>query len=267
VTEEKHQISYAPDIKIFLILIPSISAFNYFLTYSNIALDSFTLIRYSVDTLQGFLAWWIVRSLIIWLDSKIPFLKLPVKRTLIQVLLTTVCGLGFIILSTEILSLLVYGKPAIQSFYTLDVLIILIWFFVINGIYIGLLLFKLLPGKVDSSKESEGILVSKGKKKRLVLMNEILALSIGSGYVELHANSGEKYFLDNSLDHWEKKLSQNDFFRANRKSIVSRKAVTGFKSKEYGKLELELCEPLQNLELGVSRAKAPSFKRWFRPNY
>ncbi len=188
------------------------------------------------------------------------------KRTIIQVLLTTVCGLGFIILSTELLSLLVYGKPAIQSFYTLDVLIILIWFFVINGIYIGLLLFKHLPGKADPRKESEGIMVSKGKKKRLLLADEILALSIGAGYVELHAVSGEKYFLDHSLDHWQEKLSQNDFFRANRKSIVSRKAVAGFESKENGKLMLELSDPLQDLELGVSRAKAPSFKRWFRPN-
>lgn len=266
-TVEKQEISYSPDIKIFLILIPFISAFNYYLTYPNIAFNSFTLIRYAVDTAQGLIAWWIVRSLIIWLDSKIPFLEAPVKRTLIQVVFTTACGLGFIIISTELLSLLVYGEPAIQSFYTLDVLIILIWFFVINGIYIGLLLFKHLQGKVQSKEELEGILVSKGKKKRLIPIDEILVFSIGDGYVELHINSGEKFLLDHSLDYWQDKLSEDVFFRANRKSLISRRAMTGFESKENGKLKIELHKSLPHVELGVSRAKAPSFKRWFRPNF
>ncbi|MDN3202969.1 LytR/AlgR family response regulator transcription factor [Algoriphagus sediminis] len=264
-TKENHQISYAPDIKIFLILIPLISAFNYFLTYSYIAFDLFTLVRYSVDTAQGFIAWWLVRTIIIWLDTKIPFMVTPLKRTVIQVTLTSVCGLAFIIFTTELLSLLVYGKPAVISFYTLDVLIILIWFFVINGIYIGLLLFQQLKKSNEPSESLERIMVSVGKQKKLFSTDEIIAFGSDSGYVELLTTSGEKFLLDQSLDYWESRLSKVDFFRINRKRILSRKVILGFESKENGKLEIKVSASINQSELGVSRAKAPSFKRWFRP--
>jgi hypothetical protein len=264
-TTEKLKISYAPDIKIFLILIPLISAFNYYLTYSYVAFDSFTLIRYTVDTVQGLIAWWMVRGIIIFLDQKVPFLENPVKRTVIQLVSTCLIGLGFIVISTELLSRLVYGKPAIDSFYTLDVLIILIWFFVINGIYIGLLLYKQLSKKATSSEKNDGILVSRGKQKRLVCFDNILALSVDAGYVDLITDQGGKYTLDQSLDQWEKKLPKNIFFRINRKCILSRKGIAGFESKENGKLKIQVSDSLSHLELGVSRAKAPKFKRWFWP--
>ncbi|WP_373398287.1 hypothetical protein V8V91_00535 [Algoriphagus halophilus] len=57
---------YHPDILLFLWLIPFISAFNYSLTYSNIQWNGFLLMTYTIDTVQGYLAWLCVRWMILF---------------------------------------------------------------------------------------------------------------------------------------------------------------------------------------------------------
>ncbi|MDQ4140927.1 MAG: hypothetical protein M3142_10425, partial [Bacteroidota bacterium] len=61
---------YYPDVVLFLILIPFISAFNYYLTYTNIRLNWFLLLTFSIDTVQGYLAWLGVRYFVLYLDKK-----------------------------------------------------------------------------------------------------------------------------------------------------------------------------------------------------
>ena len=260
---------YKPDIKIFLVLIPFISAFNYFLTYSNISWNSFTLLTYTIDTLQGYMAWWIVRWEILWLDKKINLLNQPFRRVSLQIVLTTLSGLGWIILSTEAISLLVKGEPAIPEFYTLDVLIIMIWFFVINGIYFGLFFYNTLKKSATAkakTSEFESFPVKSGSKLILIPIDQVLGLRIEDEYVLLHTLDGKKHFLEESLDHWENTLPESEFFRINRKSILPRKVILGFQKLEHGKLLLELNHPADAFELGVSRAKAPTFRAWFLPN-
>src|SRR5215208_2705076 len=126
------------DVRFFLIAIAFISAFNYYLTYNNIRFNWFLIITYTIDTVQGWLAWWAVRSIIIYLDKKLPYSNRPLKRILIQLLLTTTAGLLVIILLTELVSWIAKGRPVPISFYLFDVFIFIIWFLVINGIYIGM---------------------------------------------------------------------------------------------------------------------------------
>src|SRR5436853_6706630 len=72
------------DVKFFLVAIAFISAFNYYLTWSNIKLNWFLLLTYTIDTAQGWLAWWAVRSMIIYMDKKLPYGDRPLKRILIK---------------------------------------------------------------------------------------------------------------------------------------------------------------------------------------
>jgi hypothetical protein len=44
---------YHPDIRIFLVAIPLISAFNYYLTYTNIQPNGFLLLTFTIDTIMG----------------------------------------------------------------------------------------------------------------------------------------------------------------------------------------------------------------------
>lgn len=262
---------YRPDILIFLLLIPLISAFNYYLTYSNIQWNGFLLLTFSIDTTQGFIAWLIVRRIIFRLDRVLPFGPKPLKRILIQLGLTTLAGLGFIILTTELISWIIKGRPAISEFYTMDVFIIGVWFLVINGIYIGLFYYHTLQEiqeeKSKTQADFRGILVKSGNQELLIPRSEIAAMKIDEEYVLLFTTLGKKYFLDESLDYWEKNLPESDFFRLNRQMIIHRQILQGFKKLEHGKLEAQVNTSFNfDLELGISRAKAPAFRAWFMPN-
>ncbi|MGC4034343.1 MAG: hypothetical protein QM764_00180 [Chitinophagaceae bacterium] len=70
--------------KILSIAIAFISAFNYYLTYTNIRFNWFLILTYTIDTIEGWLAWWAVRFIIIRLDKKMPYGNRPLRRILLQ---------------------------------------------------------------------------------------------------------------------------------------------------------------------------------------
>lgn len=261
---------YQPDIWVFLIAIPFISAFNYYLTYSNIQFNSFLLLRFSIDTLQGYVAWLLVRWIIFSLDKKIPYKPDFLRRIVIQMITTMIVGLGFLALSTELLSVLIKGETAPIHFYTKDLVIISIWFFVINGYYVGMFFYRQWESaeteKQSIKPEMDGFPVRTGNQLLLVKFSEIDLFLVEEDYVQLISSTRKNYLLDLSLDKIEKKLSPIDFFRVNRQYMVSRQIVTGFKRLENGKLLVQVkCEINSPQELTVSRTKAPAFKSWFLP--
>ena len=144
--ETKNRSIYYPDIWIFLIAIPLINSINYYLTYSNIQFNFFLLLTFSIDTAEGFLAWLAVRKIIFYLDRRLPFSPNPIKRISVQVVFTSLTGLIIIALCTELVSWIVRKKPAGWDFYTMDMLIISIWFIVINGVYIVLYFYQEMAG-------------------------------------------------------------------------------------------------------------------------
>ncbi|CAN5350301.1 hypothetical protein BH09BAC4_BH09BAC4_52310 [soil metagenome] len=48
--------SLQPDVPLFLVLIPLINAYNYYLTYTHIRLGWFLVVTYLIDTLTGYVA-------------------------------------------------------------------------------------------------------------------------------------------------------------------------------------------------------------------
>lgn len=262
---------YHPDIPLFLVLIPFISAFNYYLTYSNIGLNWFLLLTFTIDTVQGYFAWWGVRAFILYLDQKLPYETGVFRRIAVQFFSTTVIGLTIISLLTELVSWIARGKPAPLHFYTVDLVIISIWFFVINGIYIVLHFYHLWQRSEANRHEShrirtEGLVVKHGKQDIRLDYVELAGFYVDQEYaVACHLN-GKKYYLDQSLDKIEKNLPEAFFFRLNRQYILHRQLVSGFKRAENGKILVlsnnHECFPS---EIPVSRTKAPAFKSWFRP--
>ena len=259
------------DVRFFLIAIAFISAFNYYLTWSHIKLNWFLVLTYTIDTVQGWLAWWAVRSIIIYLDKKMPYGDHPLKRILIQLVITTVTGLLIIILLTELESLIARGHTAPLSFYLFDIFIICIWFFVINGIYIGMHYYSEWKESEQQRQEEKkvriaGFTVKLGKQNLLVPFNEISGFYTEDGYTILLNNQNKKFFPDRSLDKIEKQLPEEWFFRLNRQYILHRSAITGFKRSTDGKIDVTI-KGLENLPeaVQVSRTKAVAFKKWFQP--
>ncbi len=76
-----------------------------------------------------------------------------------------------------------------------------------------------------------------------------------------YTHKGEKYDLDQSLEKIQSQLDPDDFFRANRQCIVSRKAVNAAAIHFHRKLKLELLPPPPE-DVLISKPKASEFKRW-----
>ena len=74
--------------------------------------------------------------------------------------------------------------------------------------------------------------------------------------------SGEKYILNfETMDEIEEVLNPEEFYRANRQSIVHIDAVQSIMPKENSKLKLFLKPPIK-IEIDISRDKAPEFRKW-----
>jgi DNA-binding LytR/AlgR family response regulator len=258
------------DTRFFLVAIALIAAFNYYLTYSNIRFGWFLVITYSIDTIEGWLAWWAVRSIIIYLDEKMPYEANPLKRIVIQTTVTTVTGLAIIIALTEMVSWIVRGRSALLNFYTNDIFIFIIWFLVINGIYIGLHYYHQWKD-LDHRREEEkklrtgGFAVKLGKQDQVLPFEQIIGFYSDEGYTYAQGKDGKKYVIDRSLDKIESSLPNEMFFRVNRQFILNHTIVSGFKRVEDGKLEL-MVKATGNFpeSIQVSRNKAAGFKKWYR---
>lgn len=263
--------TYYPDVPLFLILIPFISAFNYYLTYTDIKLNGFLLLTFTIDTVQGYLGWLGARYFILYLDKKRPYSDGTTSRIAIQLAGTALIGLFIISILTELVSWIARGRPAPLHFYTRDLFIIGIWFFVINGIYIGLHYYRewrelAATRERENQARTGGIVVKHGRQDNRLAYAELSGFFVDEHYVIACHTNGKKYYLDQSLDKIEKGLPDTLFFRLNRQYIVHRQLVSGFKREENGKL-LVLLQASENFppSVAVSRTKAPAFKRWFRP--
>ncbi|MFT3683276.1 MAG: LytTR family DNA-binding domain-containing protein [Ferruginibacter sp.] len=264
-----HSVTRYKDISFFLVLIPLINALNYYLTYSNIQFNGRTLLTFTIDTLQGYAAWWIIRTIIIFLDKKIPYEPKPLKRILLQLLFTSVAALAFIIITTEILNAITKDTPVPGSFYSLDIFIFLIWFFVINAIYTGWHYYHLWTDseklRLEEKKiRQDGFVIRQGKQTVSIPLAEVAAVYVEGDYSMLLTASTKKHLVDMSLDKIEKQLPEELFFRVNRQYILHRKMITGFDRVENGKINIIVASPetLPAL-IPMSRTRVSEFKTWF----
>ncbi|MCB0668757.1 MAG: LytTR family transcriptional regulator [Saprospiraceae bacterium] len=258
---------YYPDITFFLIAIPLISAFNYYLTYANIRLNGFLILTYSIDTIQGYIAWYCVRLMIIRLDQSFPFSKHMLSRLILQIVSTTLTGLFIIIASTEMVSWIFRGKPASVDFYQTDVFIISIWFLVINSYYIIAHFYREWTKSMEYQKELidaklDFLLVPLGQKEIKIPYRELDLICIRNGVTEIYSKGKIlKCFL--TLDSLEKQLPEFYFFRANRQFILSKQAIGEYKKIVNGKIQVFLTVTDPDLgDIIISRTRAPRFKQW-----
>lgn len=267
----KFESSYK-DIKFFLWLIPCINVINYYLTYQHYGPVWRIAATFAIDTVQGYIAWFILRSLIIWLDKRISFYPNPLKRIMVQLLLTVIAGSAVIIALTELVNWLATSKPVPLSFYTKDIFIISIWIFVINGIYTGLHYYYQWERSEEQRKREaeikmEGFSVSTSKKDFILDFGDILGFYIDGDYSVVVTSENKKVFVDSSLDKVEKTLPSSFFFRLNRQYIIHRQVVTGYEKAENGKLVVLLKDTGHlPVSIQVSRTKAPGFKNWLLPS-
>jgi hypothetical protein len=233
------------DVLLGLILIPVINTINYHLTYSHIRWDWYTITTYLIDTAQGYIAWWLLREIVLWLDRKLPYQEAFARRIVVQIVLTNILVQGFIIGATEAINAIFTDKPLPSNFYSYNLFIFFIWILVINGIYISMylhhqwLITQQLRQK-DRQLRSQGFEVQLGNAIRNVPFEEISLIYVDDGVTHLKTTDDKTFILDRSLNKLLPGLPEEDFFRLNRKYIAHRNALAGYRKGANGKLIVRL---------------------------
>jgi hypothetical protein len=257
------------EIKLFVLLIPVINLFNYYLTYTDIRFTTRTLITFAIDTAQGYVAWFAIHMIIIRLDKAMPYEKNVLKRILSQILLTLFAGISVIIILTTLIHFLFKaGQPFPVSFFSNDILIISVWFLVLNGVYISMDFFREWQSSQrklteENKLRSGGLRVKTGKQDLQLAFDTIGGFVVDGEYILCYTSEGKKFLIDMSMDKLEKLVPANTFFRLNRQFLLHRQAILGFEKAENGKLKILTKSISFSAPITVSRTRAPEFKRWF----
>lgn len=102
------------------------------------------------------------------------------------------------------------------------------------------------------------------KGDKLVPLNsdDIAYIFIDYGTVKSISYENKTFNMDNTLDELENVLNPENFFRANRQFIISRKAIKDIDLWFNNRLSVNLKVSMQERIL-VSKARVPEFKNWF----
>lgn len=215
------------------------------------------------------------------LEKNVPWHQQVFKRLMLQVLLgllvpsLLVFALasvyfaihGYNIFQTDYL---VFGFPLVMvMIILLNILLVMLPYFLIG--------MRQLQGKPSSSSAIAAaddqqfadeplpfsrIKAYNGNSVIMLVPEEVLAAYIVGGKVLLKSTEKAELLTDFTLDELEKEyLPTDSFFRINRQLILHRDMCKGFKSLDYGKLEVTTDANLP-VNTVVSQLKAKGFKEW-----
>jgi len=235
-----------------------------------------------ITALTVFLVWTWVRQVTIYLDGKYNWRGQGLMRLLLQLLF----GWGGA-------ALIALGLTAIHwhfildqqfedsSFFIYEFPIALVFILLINVGYTFFYIWKTTEQKANffeqQLKEKEQaspiknvqskvsypktLMVSMGERRIPLPIEDIAYITKSSDYLFIKTTEAQSYLLDQTLDQLMNELNPQQFFRANRQTIIHRSACQAFTPQSYGKLELVL-EPKPDAPIIVSQKKAASFKNW-----
>jgi DNA-binding LytR/AlgR family response regulator len=105
------------------------------------------------------------------------------------------------------------------------------------------------------------LIVKKGTNYYVLKTDEVAFIYTESRVVFLIDKTGERYIIEKNLSELELELPIRQFFRVNRKFIVSIDAIKSFKPSFKGKIALELMH-LSKAEVSISQENAAQFRKW-----
>jgi two-component system, LytTR family, response regulator len=118
-----------------------------------------------------------------------------------------------------------------------------------------------LPVSGESKKYKERFMAC-FKNTLVPVTTDRLAYFVKDELIFMHTSDNQKLICEyHTLEEVEQVLNPAHFFRANRQYIIHLNSVDSIKHGFNGKLIVRLRAPL-NLEIDISREKAPAFKNW-----
>lgn len=110
-------------------------------------------------------------------------------------------------------------------------------------------------------KVSKTLISHVGNRSILIDTRHICYIYHQNRSTKVYLENGRSHLLDHSLDALMNYLSHDHYFRINRQSIVSKRAIKQYEKATSNRLLLTL-EPASHLELVVSKENSASFKQW-----
>lgn len=104
-------------------------------------------------------------------------------------------------------------------------------------------------------------LIKLGDQFQPVQTTDIAYFVYSNGLTMVFCKDGKKLPIDHSLDHLEDMLNPMDFFRINRKLLISMSSVIQINTYFNSRLLLKL-SPDSSIDVVVSRDRVSDFKRW-----
>jgi hypothetical protein len=183
------------------------------------------------------------------------------RRIILQVLLGITLPALMAIFFTFIMWEFLWSKSLIEgNYFKYEFFPQLLIIIVVNLFFIILDLF----GRIRSKEPRVTIIAQKGTQKVPVYPDDILMIKLKTktGLLYIILSSGEQLLLTENLETIQRKLSDQDFFRANRQVIFNRKACKSFRSAKNGKILVEL--NTDDDSVVVSQKRASDFRSWIR---
>jgi hypothetical protein len=246
-----------------LLGVPLIHFLNYYLTYPTLNFDGHFFIIYSIDTAQGYAAWFACRAIISMLDRYFHWEKGMLKRMAMQVpaicltMLVVTKGLAIALL------LLTDDKTFPTTFNNFNIYIFLIWGFFLNVLYLSLYLFNKLNAPLEKSSYGHKIWVRNGNLLRAIELDTCLCFYMQDDVLCVLSTAGKDTITSYSLDAVEKLSDSFRFFRVNRTFLVSRDLIKSVRRDVTGKLFVVLCShpDLPDVVI-VSRLRESALDQW-----
>lgn len=116
--------------------------------------------------------------------------------------------------------------------------------------------------KNQTKYKSHFLLPAKGDKLIPVQAGELACLFIDAGIVKALTFDERTLRFENNLEELAEMLNPDDFFRANRQHIISRKAIHDIDLWFNSRLSVNLKVPFPEKIL-ISKARISEFKEWF----
>lgn len=118
-----------------------------------------------------------------------------------------------------------------------------------------------IQGKTENYKKR--FLIQVGAKIKIVEINDVACFHADGKYVFLKTFAGQNYPVDFSLDKLENMVDPEQFFRINRKYMVSIEAIDGMTAWSRSRVKIKLNPPADDeTETVVSIDRSPDFKKW-----
>ncbi|MCE7996880.1 MAG: LytTR family transcriptional regulator [Roseivirga sp.] len=243
-----------------------ITTLNYTLTYDLFRFDAAHIYFFLNDLLLTIVIIHFMIFCIKTLERFLPWDDNPNKRLIVQLATITPIVTLFTLMVNELSEAILYTGRLDAVFYSFDMLVAFVLILMVQFIYIALHFIQHRAEQVAPATPSPSqIKVTQGTTIKLVKEKEILAAFVSSNITYILDKNCKQFLCNEPLKELEEKLSTR-FFRANRQFIISREYVLGYKSLEFGKVEVQLvCDNrLTPDHIIISRKKAAMFRKWVK---